>query len=119
MSKSGHKTFGDWGEDLAGKFLERNGFVIVEKNFHTTQGELDLVARKGEDFYGIEVKTRIKGELANDSAITATKKRRLQKCLAKYCLVRNLNSDYVYLAGIIIAVDRIRRCANIRWWLIY
>lgn len=119
MLKNNNKTLGDWGEGVAGKFLERNGFVLVEKNFHTTHGELDLIVRKKEDFYGVEVKTRMNGELANDSAITATKKQRLQKCLAKYCLVRNLNSDNVYLAGIIIAVDRVEGCAKIRWYLIY
>lgn len=119
MPNNNHKTFGDWGEDLAGKFLERNGFILVERNFHTTHGELDLVVRKGDEFYGVEVKTRIKGELANDTAITITKKQRLQKCLAKYCLVRDLNPDYIYLAGIIVSVDRVRGCANIRWYLIY
>ncbi len=110
---------GQWGEDLAVRFLEARGFLVVEKNYHTPVGELDLVARRGEEWYGIEVKTRDWGVLNNDEAITSEKKRRLFKTLKRYCFERRIESELVFLAGIIIGVDKINKKAKIRWVLIY
>lgn len=115
----GNRELGQWGEDLAVRFLETHGFLVVEKNYHTPVGELDLIARRGEEWYGVEVKTRDWGALNNDGAITSEKKRRLFKTLKRYCLERCIESDAVFLAGIIIGVDRINKKAKMRWVLIY
>ena len=110
---------GQWGEDLATHFLEARGFQVIEKNFHTPVGELDLVARRGEEWYGIEVKTRVGDKFDNDEAITKEKKRRLFKTLKRYCFERRIDSEQIFLAGIIIGVDKINKKAKIRWVLIY
>jgi putative endonuclease len=49
---------GRWGEDLAVSFLERKGYKIVEKNFKTKMGEIDLIAQDGKMLCFIEVKAR-------------------------------------------------------------
>lgn len=115
----GQKEIGQWGENLAVRFLETHGFLVVEKNFHTPVGELDLIARRGSEWYGVEVKTRELGQFDNDLAITNEKKRRLFKTLKKYCYDRRIDSEEVFLAGIIIGFDRINKKAKIRWVLIY
>jgi putative endonuclease len=46
-----NKDVGDWGEQQACIFLQRHGFRIVERNYYTTMGEIDVIAVKGNDFY--------------------------------------------------------------------
>ena len=52
---------GRQGEELAAQHLERLGFTIVERNFRTRHGELDLVAFDGTVLVFAEVKTRRRG----------------------------------------------------------
>jgi len=51
------QKLGKLGEDIACKFLIKNGFVILERNYTRKWGEIDIVAEKGEKLYFIEVKT--------------------------------------------------------------
>lgn len=48
------------GEDLAHRYLQRKGYLVVARNFRTRTGsaEVDIVARKGEAVVFIEVKSR-------------------------------------------------------------
>ncbi|MFP4499199.1 MAG: YraN family protein [Vulcanimicrobiota bacterium] len=49
---------GKTGENLACRFLEKRGFEIVERNYRTRTGEIDIIARHCEVIVFIEVKTR-------------------------------------------------------------
>lgn len=53
---------GKIGEDHAASFLEKKGYFIVERNFRTRNGEIDIVAidqsEKSPTLVFIEVKTR-------------------------------------------------------------
>ena len=42
------RSVGNLGEDIACKFLEKNGFVIAARNYRKKWGELDVVAREGD-----------------------------------------------------------------------
>lgn len=99
-----NKNLGDWGEDHACKFLERHGFKIIERNYHTTMGEIDVIATKGDDYYFIEVKTRRGEDFANDGAITYFKKRRMNKAVRAYCYARKIVDKSIILAGLILEV---------------
>ncbi len=50
------KEIGKIGEDLAIKYLEKQGYKILERNFHSQQGEIDIVAKDGEFLVFVEVK---------------------------------------------------------------
>ncbi|KRQ86967.1 hypothetical protein ABG79_01157 [Caloramator mitchellensis] len=52
------KDMGKIGEDLAAKHLTRNGYTIIQKNFRTKFGEIDIIARDGKFLVFVEVKTR-------------------------------------------------------------
>ena len=96
------KNFGDWGETLAAEFLKRHGFEIIERNYHTTLGEIDIVARKSGDFYFIEVKTRRPGGLANDLSITESKKKKMFRTVKAYCYSRGIGDNFgLVLAGLL------------------
>ena len=49
---------GKAGEDLAARFLERNGFKIIDRNYRFERGEIDLIAEEGDELVFVEVKAR-------------------------------------------------------------
>jgi putative endonuclease len=53
------RSLGARGEELAVRHLEARGFEIVERNFRTRYGELDVVARDARALVFCEVKTRV------------------------------------------------------------
>jgi putative endonuclease len=89
------RRLGALGERLAREHLETRGFEVVEANFRTRQGELDLVARNGRFLVFCEVKTRIRrgrpGPLGPFAAIGARKRRRLRVMAREWLAARALD----------------------------
>jgi len=56
--ESAKDEFGRWGEKLAASFLKRQGYRILARNYVSPVGEMDIVAREGEELVFVEVKTR-------------------------------------------------------------
>ncbi len=56
MSQS-RQTLGQRGESVAAVFLEQQGFRILERNFRTRFGEIDLIAEQHGHIHIVEVKT--------------------------------------------------------------
>jgi len=50
-------TTGKMGEDLAARFLENLGYRVLQRNFHTREGEVDIIARDANELVFVEVKT--------------------------------------------------------------
>ncbi len=46
------------GEEKATQFILKDEYTILERNYITKYGEIDIIAHKGKDFHFIEVKTR-------------------------------------------------------------
>ena len=47
-----HNFVGKIGENLARKYLEDNGYKILEQNYKTKYAEIDLIAEKSAGFFG-------------------------------------------------------------------
>jgi putative endonuclease len=58
VSEDRRHVLGALGERLAAEHLERRGFRIVERNYRTRWGELDIIAFDGQTLTFCEVKTR-------------------------------------------------------------
>jgi putative endonuclease len=61
MSSDRRRDRGELGERIAAEHLEHRGYRIVDRNFRTRQGELDLVVANDETLVFCEVKTRVAG----------------------------------------------------------
>lgn len=59
MSEKNKRDVGKEGENIAAKYLAEKGFEIVERNYHYSHGEIDIVARDKECLVFVEVKTRL------------------------------------------------------------
>ena len=53
-----HNDLGKEGEDFAVDYLIKNGYKIVERNWHFKKAEIDIIAQKEEILAAVEVKTR-------------------------------------------------------------
>jgi putative endonuclease len=54
----GKKEVGKLGEDIASSHIFKNGYSIIERNFRTKFGEIDIIAKDHKYIAFIEVKTR-------------------------------------------------------------
>jgi len=52
------RRFGDFGERVAASHLEAKGYQILERNWSTREGEIDLIATRGGDLVFVEVRSR-------------------------------------------------------------
>jgi putative endonuclease len=85
------RQLGARGEELARRHLEARGFTVLDANFRTRHGELDLVAADRRHLVFCEVKSRMltgpPGELGPFAAIGARKRRQL-RLMAREWLAR-------------------------------
>ena len=89
--RSRHSTteqaHGRRGEDLAHRFLRRQGLTIVARNFHqrSGRGELDIVAWDRQTLVFVEVKSRASAEFGSPGrAVGADKERDLRRAAGEY-----------------------------------
>ena len=69
---------GRLGEKLAGRFLRDQGYQILTTNYRCPQGEVDIVAKDGEEVVFVEVRTRrSQGFGTPQESLTRPKMRRL------------------------------------------
>ena len=94
------RSKGNLAEDKACKFLFDNGFFIVERNFYSRFGEIDIIALKDEVLHFVEVKSGLDYESAIQN-ITPKKLSRLIKTGHVYIKKNSINSDYMYDAVVI------------------
>jgi len=74
-------------EGIAAKFLEARGLVIVDRNFRTRRGEIDLIARDGATLVFVEVRLRRSSRFGGAvESITAAKRARLVAAAQLYLL---------------------------------
>jgi putative endonuclease len=52
------RALGDYGEQLAARYLHDRGATVLDRNWRCEHGELDLVAQEGDWLVFCEVKTR-------------------------------------------------------------
>ncbi len=52
------KQLGQWAEQQAKIFLEQQGFVFLNQNYHSRYGEIDLVVCRNQELIFVEVKAR-------------------------------------------------------------
>lgn len=80
-----HEAFGRAGEDLAASFLERNGYLIIDRNVRWREGEIDLVVARAGVLAFVEVKARRSRAFGIPAeAVTPTKQRRIRALAARY-----------------------------------
>lgn len=92
------QELGRRGENIATKYLKKNNYIIIEKNFSCKQGEIDIIAQDiiKKELVFIEVKTRTNDKFGKPvEAVDVNKKKHLFKAIKYYLYSRNLENEYV------------------------
>ncbi len=83
---------GRLGERLARRFLRKNGFRVLAKNYRTKSGEVDVVALDGGDLCFVEIKTRTSLEFGRgDEHIDRAKMRSIARVAGEFVSKRRLD----------------------------
>jgi putative endonuclease len=80
-----HIALGRAGEKAAARHLERLGYRVVGSGFLARRGEIDLLCRRGEKLFMVEVKTRRSDSHGTPAEAVGSRKRRaLSRAAAEY-----------------------------------
>jgi putative endonuclease len=84
-------VIGSEGERAAAEFLEARGYRILDRNYRTRLGEIDLVAEEGRILVFVEVKVRLNDRFGGPAAaITSAKQARIARLAQQYVMSRRL-----------------------------
>ncbi len=87
-NKRNLRKVGGAGEELACNYLISNGYIILDKNFRCPLGEIDIVAKKGREYYFVEVKMRFTRAFGSPFEAIDVKKRKKIIAAAKWYMAR-------------------------------
>lgn len=83
--RRGTRRLGQLGEQLAAQHLEEQGYVICERNYRCSVGEIDIVALDGEYLAFVEVRSRKSKRFGSpEESITDAKKQKLIEVAQTY-----------------------------------
>lgn len=78
-------NMGKKGEDLACQYLERQGLIVLERNFRLRLGEIDLIMAHGPLLVFVEVKYRSTEKYGTTlELVTSAKQRRIKLVASAY-----------------------------------
>ncbi|HWO73444.1 MAG TPA: YraN family protein [Dehalococcoidia bacterium] len=79
------RRLGNFGERVAASHLEAKGYSILERNWSTREGEIDLIASRGSDLVFVEVRSRRGRSMGTpEESITGRKAAHIRAAAAAY-----------------------------------
>lgn len=90
-----HLKMGVWGEELATAYLREKGYVILERDWHSTHRDIDIIARQGDYIVFVEVKTRRNRDFADPlQAVNYQKRKNLRLAINHYIHYRKFDNPW-------------------------
>lgn len=95
---------GQKAEELAAAFLQAKGLSVLERNFRAKVGEIDIVAKDGDEVVFVEVRARASRDFGGAAAsVDGAKRRKLIRAAALWLQARGWDGacrfDVVALDG--------------------
>lgn len=91
-----HNDLGKWGEDEASLFLERKGYVILERDWKMGKRDLDIIALTDDQrtLVVVEVKTRKNEDYQEpEEAVNCAKMKNLAVAANAYIKLKNIMQE--------------------------
>ncbi len=86
------KKIGEKGEDRAARFLARQGYRILDRNYRVPYGEIDLIALDRGELVFVEVKTRTSDVYGSpELAVNPRKQARMIRAALGYIKYKRLH----------------------------
>ena len=107
------KIFGDESETLATRFLEQEGYIILERNYFARKlGEIDIIAQREEVLHFIEVKSGKSDTFDPIYNVTAVKLRKVINSAQYYLKVKKLDVAFS-VDALIVRGDEVEFIENV------
>lgn len=88
------KVFGTEEERVAELFLLGKGYQLIDRNFSTQMGEVDLIFKDKKELVFVEVKARRSLDYGYpEESVTKTKLNKIRKTVAAYLFARRHPAD--------------------------
>lgn len=103
-SRQEAKEFGDTGEQIAARYLEDQGYVILDRNYRRGHKEVDIIALDHGELAVVEVKTRTsEGVFAAEQAVDHRKRQNIIRVannyVRRYHRTEPLRFDIIAIVG--------------------
>jgi len=110
--------FGKWGEDVACRYLAQQGYAILERNYRSAFGEIDIIVEKKGEISFVEVKARKTLMFGTPAAaVTKSKQAKIHRTAFQY--LQTCNRRYrqfwfdvveIYAIGGKTTINHIQHC---------
>ncbi|MCK4553731.1 YraN family protein [Candidatus Parcubacteria bacterium] len=108
---------GQFGEEIAKKYLVKHGYKIIASNIQTSHKEIDIIAKFKDLLVFIEVKTRTSNKYGEaDEGMSSRKIKNFKYAIKRYLCDSNNKIYYKDIRADLIAVDvdRNKKIAKIK-----
>lgn len=90
-----HIRTGIWGESLAVSYLRDNGYVILERDWHSKHRDIDIIAQDGDVIVFVEVKTRRNRDIVEpETAVNYQKLKNLSLAINHYVHSKHIDNPW-------------------------
>jgi len=111
------RSVGFKGEKYAEQLLKDNGYKIVERNFYSKLGEIDIIAKDGRTLVFVEVKLRKSRKLGfPEESVNVQKLRRIERTGQYYIMEKKIKVDKlrIDIVSILLKNDKLVRVRLIK-----
>lgn len=100
-------------EDWACRYLQENGFCILDRNIYTRYGELDIIAKKANRLHVIEVKFVSVRGIHSGYKLNWKKQRRMVRCTQIWLSRAMISNVYIQFDLIAMAGSDLKHYENV------
>ena len=108
-----NKLKGDFGEEKAAKYLKKQKYKIIKRNFKNKLGEIDIIAKQKDVVVFVEVKTRTDESFGFAAeAVDSKKQQKIRNVALLYTQKHNISNFRFDVVEVYIKDDRINHIIN-------
>ncbi len=111
------KEIGKFGEDIAVNHLQDLGYIIIQRNFTTHWGEIDVIAKKNNTIYFVEVKTKVGDKKGKPyESVTYRKIQNLKRSINLYLLKNDYKKYKLSLSVVSVELDENKAVKELKFF---
>ena len=115
------QEIGKIGEDIAVRFLVKHKYVVIQRNYLKKVGEIDIICKKDNKLYFVEVKTVSRENISRETYdnyraednIHSAKISRISRVIPIFLEENNLDLDWELIA-VIVTIDKTSKVAKVK-----
>jgi putative endonuclease len=114
-----NKTTGEIGEDIARKYLIKNGYTVITSNYARKCGELDIIAKRNGILCFVEVKAQdvnhetLKDEHRPEERVNSRKINKINRTIKYFLADHHLMDIEWYFMVVIVKLNRAINLAKV------